>query len=122
MENLDPTIAGVSIFVHAWIIDEAPYRLLLGKPFQIAVQCDMEDIGEMLIIFDPKKPGCCLQVPMMPHHAHLVLTEQTLCRDSPLGPDAGGQLHISSLLSAYLPMASQYLCAVYDFMMSELVL
>ena len=60
VENLELTIAGISIFVHAWIIKKAPYRLLLGRPFQVAVQCNTEDIGEMLIIFDPKKPGCCI--------------------------------------------------------------
>ena len=121
VENLELTIAGISIFVHAWIIDEAPYRLLLGRPFQVAAQCDTEDIGETLIIFDPKKPGRRLHVPMMPHragdlhHAHLVLAERPLCRASPLEPSPGSQLKIPSLLSAYLPMAAQYLRTVYDF-------
>ena len=107
VENLELTIAGIRVFVHAWIIEEAPYRLLLGRPFQVAAQCDMEDVGETLIIFDPKKPGQQMRVPMTPHHAgkfhcaHLALT-------------------VPSLLSANLPMASYYLCAVYNFTMPVL--
>ena len=46
VENLELTIAGISIFVHAWIIDKAPYHLLLGWPFQMAAQCDTEDVGK----------------------------------------------------------------------------
>ena len=70
VENLELTIAGISIFMHAWIIDKAPYHLLLGWPFQVAAQCDTEDIGETLIIFDPKKPGHHIRVPMAPHCAN----------------------------------------------------
>ena len=107
VENLELTIAGISVFIHVWIIEEAPYRLLLGRPFQVAAQCDTEDVGETLIIFDPKKPGQRMRVPMTPHHAgkfhhtHLALT-------------------VPSLLSANLPMASYYLHAVYDFTMPAL--
>ena len=57
VENLELTIAGISIFVHTWIIEKAPYHLLLGRPFQMAAQCDTEDVGEMLVIFDPKQAG-----------------------------------------------------------------
>ena len=80
VENLELTIAGISIFVHAWIIDEAPYRLLLSWPFQMAAQCNTEDVKETLIVFDPKKPGRRVWVPMTPHHSskhhqmHLLLT------------------------------------------------
>ena len=56
LENLELTIAGISIFVHAWIVNKAPYCLLLGQPFQMAAQCDTKDVGETLIVFDPKKP------------------------------------------------------------------
>ncbi|KAF8514626.1 hypothetical protein JB92DRAFT_2586920, partial [Gautieria morchelliformis] len=38
VENSELTIVGISIFVHAWIIEKAPYHLLLGRPFQRAVQ------------------------------------------------------------------------------------
>ena len=40
VENLELTIAGISVFVHAWIIKKVPYWLLLGRPFQVAAQCD----------------------------------------------------------------------------------
>ncbi|KIJ51960.1 hypothetical protein M422DRAFT_99575, partial [Sphaerobolus stellatus SS14] len=35
IENLELVIGGISVYVHAWIIRNAPYRLLLGRPFQI---------------------------------------------------------------------------------------
>ncbi|KIJ22800.1 hypothetical protein M422DRAFT_100377, partial [Sphaerobolus stellatus SS14] len=35
IENLQLVIGGVSVYVHAWIIQNTPYRLLLGRPFQI---------------------------------------------------------------------------------------
>ncbi|KAF8577299.1 hypothetical protein K439DRAFT_1258718, partial [Ramaria rubella] len=34
MENLEINIGGISIMVHAWIIENTPYQLLLGHPFQ----------------------------------------------------------------------------------------
>ena len=120
VENLELTIAGISVFVHAWIIEKAPYRLLLGRPFQVAAQCDTEDVGETLIIFDPKKPGRRMRVPMLPHqasehhHAHLVLAAPSLVHTSPVHSSLVTQ-PVPSLLSAYLPMASHYLRTVYDF-------
>ena len=118
LENLELTIAGISIFVHAWIVNKAPYCLLLGQPFQMAVQCDTEDVGETLIVFDPKKPGCCVWVPMTPHHSSkhhqmpLFLTApSSLPVSGPLG-----MVRTLSLLSANLPMAVHYLKTVYDCM------
>ncbi|KIJ36506.1 hypothetical protein M422DRAFT_98930, partial [Sphaerobolus stellatus SS14] len=46
IENLELVIGGMSIYVHAWIIKDAPYRLLLGRPFQLAARADTEDIGD----------------------------------------------------------------------------
>ena len=37
---------------HAWIIENPPYRLLLGHPFQVAASADTEDAGDVLIIVD----------------------------------------------------------------------
>ena len=121
MENLELTIAGISIFVHVWIIEKAPYRLLLGRPFQVAAQCNTEDIGETLIIFDPKKPGHRIRVPMMHHkagefhHTNLMLTTPPPFVGVPGQVALPGLLRVPSLLSANLPMASHYLCTVYDF-------
>ena len=72
VENLELTIVG--------IIEKAPYCLLLGQLFQMAAQCDMEDVGETLVIFDPKQEGHHVQVPMTlhrvgkHHQVHLLLT------------------------------------------------
>jgi hypothetical protein len=122
VENLEITIAGISIFMHVWIIEKAPYRLLLGCPFQVAVQGDTEDMGETLIIFDPKNPGRRMRVPMMPHRAgenhqaHLMLTTPS----PPCIAKISSQHMIPSLAAASLPVASHYLRSTYDFMMPAL--
>jgi hypothetical protein len=67
IENLQLDIGGVSIYVHAWIIKDAPYRFLLGRPFQIAAKADTEDIGTTLVMQDPTRPGYRLRVPMKHH-------------------------------------------------------
>ena len=67
IENLQLDIGGVAVYVHAWIIKNAPYRVLLGRPFQIAAQADTEDVGETLVLQDPSRPGFKLRVPMRPH-------------------------------------------------------
>jgi hypothetical protein len=96
VENLELTIAGISVFVHAWIIEKVPYRLLLGQPFQVTAQCDTEDVGEMLIIFDPKKPGRRMRVPLTPHHTgehrqtNLMLTTPSLISATLLEPVRAG--------------------------------
>jgi hypothetical protein len=53
--------------VHAWIIEDAPYHILLGCPFQLAAHADMEEVGDVLILMDPKRWGHLLHVPMQPH-------------------------------------------------------
>ena len=116
IENLELAISGISIFVHAWIIEKAPYRLLLGRPFQMAAQCDTEDVGETLVIFDPKQAGRRVRVPMTPHRAgehhqaHLLLTTPPSKVLDPVGT-----VRIPSLVSANLPGAAHYLRTVYDF-------
>ena len=53
VENLDVQINGISFRVHAWIIENAPYCLLLGRPFQLAAHADTEEAGEVLIVTNP---------------------------------------------------------------------
>jgi hypothetical protein len=67
VENLDIQINGVSIMVHAWIIENALYHILLGWPFQLAAREDTEDAGDILIVNYPKCPGHHLRIPMQPH-------------------------------------------------------
>ena len=67
IENLQLDIGGVAVYMHAWIIKNTPYCVLFGRPFQIAVQADIEDVGEMLVLQDTSRPGFKLRVPMQPH-------------------------------------------------------
>jgi len=67
IKNLWLDIGGVAVYVHVWIIKNAPYWVLLGRPFQIAAQADMEGIGMTLALQDPLRPGFKLHVPMHLH-------------------------------------------------------
>ncbi|KIJ38551.1 hypothetical protein M422DRAFT_258658 [Sphaerobolus stellatus SS14] len=69
IENLELVIGGMSIYVHAWIIKDAPYRLLLGRPFQLAARADTKDIGDMLVMQDLLRPAYRLHMPMRPYVA-----------------------------------------------------
>lgn len=67
IEMLELTIAGVSLFVQAFIIDNPPYNLLLGRPFQIAGKIDTTDVGEVLLMKDPKNENRTIRIPTRPH-------------------------------------------------------
>ena len=68
VENLPITISSITIPVHAHVVDDnAPYDILLGRPFQVVGQIDTKDAGETLIIHDPYKPHHRIHVPTRPH-------------------------------------------------------
>lgn len=66
IEDLELTIGGVSIFVQAYIIDDAPYQLLLGRPFQDVGNFDTENAGRTLIMKDPCN-NRITRIPTRPH-------------------------------------------------------
>ena len=86
----------------------------------------MEDIGEMLIIFDPKKPGQRICVLMAPHqasdfhHAHLLLAGHPLRAGGHLQLGPSSCLQTPSIPSASWLLASHYLHLIYDFTMPAL--
>ena len=83
VENLDVQINGISVLVHAWIIENAPYWLLLGRPFQLAAHADTEEAGDILVIIDPAHPGHRLRIPMRPHTPSHILYGLFLSAVSP---------------------------------------
>lgn len=66
IENLELTVAGVSLFVQAFIINNAPYKLLLGRPFQAVGQIDTADVGETLVMKDPQTKKT-IRIPTRPY-------------------------------------------------------
>jgi len=150
IENLQLDIGGVSVYVHAWIIKNAPYRVLLGRPFQIAAQVDTEDVRETLVLQDPSRPGFKLRIPMQPHknppHAppscNVLLSQfATLTAATSLSILATPQtpsimtllvassvemgyildsLPTPTLLSGNSPFSGRYFCEIYEFSPSAL--
>jgi len=149
IENLQLDIGGVAVYVHAWIIKNAPYRVLLGRPFQIAAQADTEDIGTTLVLEDPSRPGFKLRVPMRPHKnlphtppscnfllgefatltaasLSVLSTPQTPSLMTPLiaSTSISGRVFDSlptpTLLSAKSPFAARYFREIYEFSPSVL--
>ena len=127
VENLEVQINGISILVHAWIIENPPYRLLLGRPFQVAASADTEDAGDVLIIVDPGKPGHRLRIPMRAHNSSHLPGSLFLSVDgaaSELLPDhtvaavpSCGAIpppSIPHLASVASPLSKAYLIDTYD--------
>ncbi|HEV7737453.1 MAG TPA: retropepsin-like aspartic protease, partial [Chlamydiales bacterium] len=98
VENLGLKISNITIPVHAWIIRNAPYRLLLGRTFQVAAKADTEDAGETLVIQDPVRLGVKVRVPMRPH------------RNTHSGISAS-----SNVLILASPLVNKYLSSTYEF-------
>ena len=66
-EYLPMQVAGIEFQLHAHILKEAPFRILLGRPFKHALSSSLEDKpggGTNLVICDPQNRSCCITVPM----------------------------------------------------------
>ncbi|KIJ45391.1 hypothetical protein M422DRAFT_251166 [Sphaerobolus stellatus SS14] len=53
-------LLAVSPDLRKYFIKDAPYRLLLGRPFQLAARADTEDIGDTLVMQDSSRSGYTL--------------------------------------------------------------
>lgn len=68
IENLEVKITDISVLLQAWIIQDAPYHLLLGRPFQKIGRIDTEQAGEILVMHDPLNPNHSIRIPTRPHN------------------------------------------------------
>ena len=65
-KDLTMQVGGVSFKIHAHIVEDASYGLLLGQPFQQALLCCFEDLpnGEVeLSVCDPADNACRVTIP-----------------------------------------------------------
>jgi hypothetical protein len=72
VEFLSLQVQDVPFKIHAHVVKHAPFRLLLGRPFQRAVLCRIEDLpnGKLEIsIGDPSNPAHRIAVPSQPRKA-----------------------------------------------------
>ena len=68
-EYLPMRIGDISVKVHAHVVERAPFRLLLGRPFQHALLCRIEDLptGEVEVsVQDPVNPSHRVTIPSRP--------------------------------------------------------
>jgi len=98
IENLILQIEGVPFKVHAHVVEHAPFRLLLGRPFQRVLFCRIEDLpnGEVEVsIRNPSNLSQRVYVPSRPRKVQVgsikILTVHTL--DSP-SASSDSTLHV----------------------------
>ncbi len=68
-EYLPMRAGDVSFTVHAHVVERAPFRLLLGRPFQHALLCRIEDLptGDVEVsVQDPANPSHRVTIPSRP--------------------------------------------------------
>ena len=68
-EYLPMRIGDLSFTVHAHVVERAPFRLLLGRPFQHALLCQIEDLpsGDIEVsVQDPANPTQRITIPSRP--------------------------------------------------------
>ncbi len=65
-ENLSMCVGNVSFKVHAHVIDQVPFRLLLGRPFHHLLLCQLKDQPDShvdICVYDPTDPACSISIP-----------------------------------------------------------
>ena len=73
-EYLSMQVGDVPFKIHAHVVENAPFRLLLGRPFQRALLCRLEDLpgGEVEIsIRDPSNLARRIYIPSRPRKAQV---------------------------------------------------
>jgi len=69
-EDLTLQVRDVALRVHAHIVQDAPFQLLLGRPFQHVALCHIEDLpsGEVEVSILDLADRCCRVY--LPSHLH----------------------------------------------------
>ncbi|KAF9440550.1 hypothetical protein P691DRAFT_643790, partial [Macrolepiota fuliginosa MF-IS2] len=67
VEYLEVDVGGIKPYAHAFVVQSAPYHLLLGRPWQKGVRLGKIDKGEgtlEVVVADPVDVECKVVVPM----------------------------------------------------------
>jgi hypothetical protein len=73
-EHLDMQVGDVPFKIHAHVVENAPYRLLLGRPFQHHLLCSLEDKPDGRVditIRDPRDRSRLVSVPSRERRMHV---------------------------------------------------
>jgi hypothetical protein len=83
-----PMRAGdVAFEVHAHVVEHAPFRLLLGRPFQHALLCRIEDLpnGDVEVsVADPSNPARRINIPSRPRRVQAASVRILSSRSQPV--------------------------------------
>jgi gag-polyprotein putative aspartyl protease len=98
VENLPMRIGSVAFPIHAHVVEHAPFRLLLGLPFQNLLLCRFEELPDGRVdvcIHDPADPTHTATVPSRPRKAFAgyVCTLALTALSSPPPPPSVNALH-----------------------------
>jgi hypothetical protein len=112
-EYLTMQVGGVLCKVHTHIVEDTPFKLLLGRPFGRAVSSTIEDLpnGDVKVsIRDPTNPGHRIHIPMRPRKGHVASVKVLSVVSSPSNVN-GSVDSLSSLDAPRLPVNTvQHMC------------
>ena len=102
-EYLPMQAGNIPFHVHAHVVEHAPFRLLLGRPFQHALLCRIEDLsnGDVEVsVSDPTNPLQRISIPSRPRKVQVASVRiLTLSCPPQLPPSASPLLSTSPSLS-----------------------
>ena len=101
-EYLTMQVSSMLCKVHTHVVEDAPFKLLLGRPFGHAVSSVIEDLpnGDVKVsIQDPTNPTCRIYVPARPCKGRVTSVKVLSVISSPSDNDSS----INSLSSSNVP-------------------
>src|ERR1700753_2034874 len=108
VRNLPVTIGRTTYYIQAQVVRDAPYRLLLGRPFSALTGCTKHDDpnGDTLItLTDPNNPDRSETLPTLPRNGHNP-TGETFFMEQADVPRALGKIGLLGLgdISRFFPV------------------
>ena len=116
-ENLIMQIGDVIFHIHAHVIEHAPFRLLLGRPFHHLLLCRLEDQPDGRVdvsVRDPTDPARAVHIPSRARQAQVGFIRSLACALQTSPPRADTAFlhhpmtdHPTSVLAAYKKVAKK---------------
>ena len=88
-EYLPMRISDISFSLHAHVVEHAPFRLLLGRPFQHMLKAHLEDLPDgtfHMSICDPSNTQRRIYIPSKPRKAHVASLRILSCASITASP------------------------------------
>ena len=108
---------GIQVLVHAHVVENAPFCLLLGRPFQHALLCRIEDFpnGDVEVsVCDPNNPSHRVSIPSRPRKVQVASVRISTLSYHSLSPTYSTSLSISPFtVSKLSPPSPQFSSLFY---------